>query len=110
MLDMSWGTMLSYCVLAYVCTVALWACITLAAANDIDGSALSLSDAFRKPPHLRENIVPGLGQGAHQRVGLRPGRAPTFDRAGPERARFCDAARSSSIRNRSSCLETEHVS
>ena len=65
MLDMSWGTMLSYCVLAYVCTVALWACITLAAANDIDGSALSLSDKpfVRSLAFACENIVTmGWGQ------------------------------------------------
>ena len=65
MLDMSWGTMLSYCVLAYVCTVALWACVTLAAANDIDGSALSLSDKpfVRSLAFACENIVTmGCGQ------------------------------------------------
>ena len=65
MLDMSWGTMLSYCVLAYVCTVALWACVTLAAASDIDGSALSLSAKpfVRSLAFACENIVTmGWGQ------------------------------------------------
>jgi len=65
MLDMSWGTMLSYCVLAYVCTVALWACVTLAAANDIDGSALSLSAKpfVKSLAFACENIVTmGWGQ------------------------------------------------
>lgn len=59
MLDMSWGTMLSYCCVAYVCTVALWAGVTLAVADDIDGSALSLSSKpfVRSLAFACENIV-----------------------------------------------------
>lgn len=71
MLDLSWGVLLAYCVLAYAVVIGLWFLVTLTVRDDLDGRAVRLG----RWPRTRclafavENIVT-MGAGRRRRASL----------------------------------------